>query len=57
MTMPREEDPQIAVSGGSVIIALPGARDQTIYIETDEYNGYDGSSKRSRSRFFFSVKG
>lgn len=55
--MPREEDPQIAVSGGSVIIALPGARDQTIYIETDEYNGYDGSSKRSRSRFFFSVKG
>ena len=28
--MPREEDPQIAVSGGSVIIALPGASPQEI---------------------------
>ena len=23
--MPREEDPQIAVSGGSIIVVLPGA--------------------------------
>ncbi len=24
-TMPREEDPQIAISGGAVIVAMPGA--------------------------------
>ncbi len=30
IVMPREEDPQIAVSGGSVIIALPGATPQEI---------------------------
>ena len=30
VVMPREEDPQIAVSGGSVIIALPGATPQEI---------------------------
>ena len=29
-TMPREEDPQIEVSGGSVIIALPGASPKEI---------------------------
>ena len=29
-TMPREEDPQIEVSGGSVIIALPGASPREI---------------------------
>jgi len=29
-TMPREEDPQIAISGGGVIIALPGATPQEI---------------------------
>ncbi len=28
--MPREEDPQIAVSGGSVIVAIPGATPQEI---------------------------
>ena len=28
--MPREEDPQIAVSGGSIIVALPGAYPQEI---------------------------
>ena len=28
--MPREEDPQIAVSGGSIIVALPGATPQEI---------------------------
>ena len=28
--MPREEDPQIAVSGGSIIIAIPGASPQEI---------------------------
>ena len=30
IVMPREEDPQIAVSGGSVIIALPGATPKEI---------------------------
>jgi len=24
-TMPREEDPQIAISGGGIIVAMPGA--------------------------------
>ena len=28
--MPREEDPQIAVSGGSIIVAIPGATPQEI---------------------------
>ena len=28
--MPREEDPQIEVSGGSVIVAIPGATPQEI---------------------------
>lgn len=30
LIMPREEDPQIAVSGGAIIIALPGAYPQEI---------------------------
>ncbi len=30
MITPREEDPQIAISGGSVIVALPGATPQEI---------------------------
>jgi len=29
-TMPREEDPQIAISGGAVIVALPGATPKEI---------------------------
>ncbi len=29
-TMPREEDPQIAISGGAVIVAMPGATPQEI---------------------------
>jgi multidrug efflux pump subunit AcrB len=29
-TMPREEDPQIAISGGGVIVAMPGATPQEI---------------------------
>ena len=29
-TMPREEDPQIAISGGAVIVALPGATPEEI---------------------------
>ena len=29
-TMPREEDPQIAISGGAVIVALPGASPEEI---------------------------
>ena len=29
-TMPREEDPQIAISGGAVIVALPGATPREI---------------------------
>ena len=29
-TMPREEDPQIAISGGAVIVALPGASPKEI---------------------------
>ena len=29
-TMPREEDPQIAISGGGVIVAMPGASPQEI---------------------------
>jgi len=28
--MPREEDPQIAVSGGAIIVAIPGATPQEI---------------------------
>ncbi|HHH21073.1 MAG TPA: efflux RND transporter permease subunit, partial [Nitratifractor sp.] len=28
--MPREEDPQIAISGGAVIVALPGASAQEV---------------------------
>lgn len=29
-TMPREEDPQIAISGGAIIVALPGATPEEI---------------------------
>ena len=29
-TMPREEDPQIAISGGAVIVAMPGATPKEI---------------------------
>ncbi len=29
-TMPREEDPQIAISGGAIIVALPGASSREI---------------------------
>jgi multidrug efflux pump subunit AcrB len=29
-TMPREEDPQIAISGGAVIVAMPGATPQEV---------------------------
>ena len=29
-TMPREEDPQIAISGGAIIVALPGATPKEI---------------------------
>ena len=29
-TMPREEDPQIAISGGAVIVAMPGATPEEV---------------------------
>ena len=32
--MPREEDPQIQVSGGAVVVAIPGATPKAVQVET-----------------------